>query len=48
MIRLLYLEILYKSTKYINLIKQSQVFGYILYLHDVQKLASVPYSSLSS
>ena len=32
----------------INLFKQSQVFRYSLYLHDVQKLASVPYSSLSN
>ena len=32
----------------INLFKQSQVFRCILYLHDVQKLASVPYSSLSN
>ena len=42
--RLLYLGILYNSTLYINLVKQSQVFRYTLYLHDVQKLASVPYS----
>ena len=30
----------------INLFKQYQVFRYTLYLHDVQKLASIPYSSL--
>ena len=46
--RLLYLWILYKNTEYIDLFKQSQVFRYTLYLHDVQKLASVPYSSLSN
>ena len=32
----------------INLFKQSQVFRYTLYLRDVQKLALVPYSSLSN
>ena len=26
----------------------SQAFRYTLYLHDMQKLASVPYSSLSN
>ena len=31
-----------------NLFKHSQVFRYTLYLHDVQKLASVPYGSLSN
>ena len=31
----------------INFFKQSQVFRYTLYLHDVQKLASAPYSSFS-
>ena len=46
--RLLYLWILYKNTEYIDLFKQSQVFRYTLYLHDVQKLASVSYSSLSN
>ena len=46
--RLLYLGILYKSTEYINMFKHSQVFKYTLYLLDLQKLASVPYSSLSN
>ena len=32
----------------INLFKLSQVFKYTLYLHDVQKRASVSYSSLSN
>ena len=32
----------------INLFKQSQVFRYTLYFPDKQKLASVPYSSLSN
>ena len=38
----------YIKVQSINLFKQSQVFRYTLYLHDVQKLASVPYSSLSN
>ena len=35
-----------KVQSIINLFKRSQVFRYTLYLHDVQKLTSVPYSSL--
>ena len=46
--RLLYLGILYESTEYNNMFKQSQVFRYTLYLLDLQKLASVRYSSLSN
>ena len=42
------MEFAFKLSKVqrINLFKQSQVFRYALYLHDVQKLASIPYSSL--
>ena len=32
----------------IHLFKQSQVFRYTLYLHNVQKLTSVRYSSLTN
>ena len=38
----------YIKVQSINLLKQSQVFGYTLYLYDVQKLASACYSSLSN
>ena len=38
----------YIKVQSINLFKQSPVFGYTLYLHDVQKLASACYSSLSN
>ena len=44
--RRLYLQMLYKMQS-INMFKQSQVFRSTLYFHEVQKLASVPYSSLS-
>ena len=38
----------YIKVQSIILFKQPQVFRYTLYLHDVQKLVSVPYSSLSN
>ena len=38
----------YRKVQSIKLFRQSQVFRYTLYLHDIQKLASIPYSSLSN